>query len=176
MVPQPLKVTHDQKPFLILDKVVDAVQSDKKILGFASPSGIEIMRQSREWYTDGTFKICKYSLCKQIFVIIARAAVGITVPCAFFMLPDKEIPTYCVLYNALKDLNLGPDINYCDYEPAQHAAVRQVYSEVDIRGCDVHWKRSLRSNLSKHHVLDLYNSDTSFQLCMPSFGSIFGTN
>ena len=70
VIPDELKVTMDNKVFLILDKATDLI-SGKKIIGFASPMGLEVLGSSNQWSGDGTFDIAKVTLFCQVFIISA---------------------------------------------------------------------------------------------------------
>ena len=163
IVPDQLKVTKDNQQFLILDKVLDTVTS-KKILGFASPFGLQTLRNSSQWFADGTFEIARYTIYPQVFVITAKTKLGAFVPCAYFLCPDKETKTYTALFAALKDLKCTPNTVYSDFEHAISNAVSQVYPSAIIRCCDVHFKRAVRKNIQKFHLQGLYDTDSYFQL------------
>lgn len=153
----------DNKMFLILEKTTNPV-TKKKIIGFASPLGLEILGSSKQWGGDGTFNIAKVTLFSQVFIISAKTQNGINVPCGFFMLPDKELETYKMMFNALLDLNIAPpSLFYCDFESGIIKGMRSIYPETKIRCCDTHFKRALRTNLQHHHLIELYNKDASFQ-------------
>ena len=162
-VPPQLKVTNDKKPFLILDKVLDPNTSEK-ILGFASPAGLQVLRDSPQWSGDGTFEIARFTLFTQIFILTPKTNLGVYVPCAYFMCPNRLQKTYTALFTALKDLLCVPEIFYCDFEAGIHKGVVDVYPDVLIRCCDVHFKRAIRKNIQKHHLLDSYENDAGFQL------------
>ena len=163
IVPDQLKVTKDNQQFLILDKVLDT-DTSKKILGFASPFGLQILRNSSQWFADGTFEVARYTIYPQVFIITAKTNLDVFVPCAYFLCPDKESKTYKVLFEALRDLNCTPNTFYSDFELAISNAVSQVYPSADLRCCDVHFKRALRKNIQKFHLQGLYDNDSDFQL------------
>ena len=75
-LPDALKVTADNKQFLILEKETCSV-TKKKIIGFASPFGLELLSSSDQWIGDGTFDIAKCTLFSQVFFINAKTQTGL---------------------------------------------------------------------------------------------------
>ena len=59
-VPDSLKKCSNGDDFLLLEHSVDPDDEDSpKILGFCSEHGKSILKNSRAWFCDGTFDICK---------------------------------------------------------------------------------------------------------------------
>lgn len=56
-----------------------------------------------------------------------------------------------------------PQRFYLDFESAAMKAVRKIYPESSIIGCDTHFKRTIRKNLQKKGLLKTYNQDSSLQ-------------
>ena len=149
-LPESLKVTESGEPWMVLDKKLGMSEDDEcpRTLGFASSSGLDILRNSKVWHGDGTFDGVSSTLFSQVWIIIAVTNTGASVPCAFFLLPNKETPTYKDVLSCLVENNIpSPDKLYLDFEAATARAVRETYPEIDIIGCDAHFKRNLRENL-----------------------------
>ena len=101
IVPDQYKATIDGELFLILEEIVP--DTLKKVWGFASPSGLATLQQAQDIYGDGTFELVKQCLFVQCWVLVARNTVtSVTIPCAFFLLPDKSFPTYHLILSTLK--------------------------------------------------------------------------
>lgn len=93
-----------------------------------------------------------------------KSRTGITVPCAFFLLPNKEADTYKVVFNTLKAKGLSPPKTfYCDFESSIIKAMREVFPEVEIVCCDTHFKRVVRKHLQDNHLMASYNNNLHFQ-------------
>ena len=64
---------------------------------------------------------------------------------AYFLLPNKVTSSYQVALECIKDLGVDRvEMFHCDFELATIKAIKTVYPDVKIEGCDVHWKRALR--------------------------------
>ena len=163
VVPDALSRTASGDQFLILDVNIEEHRPEK-ILGFASPEGIDIMKDCTQMYGDGTFAVVEKTLFFQLFVIISTTQTGINVPTAFFLLPCKEAIAYKKALECLKNLDIDdPPLFHCDFESAIIKSVKDVFSTTRILCCDTHFKRALRTNLQKHHLLAASNTDTRLQ-------------
>ena len=70
------------------------------------------------------------------------------------MLPNKTAVTYRKVLTTLRNLGIEQvETFHCDYEQSVTKAITSVYPGVKIEGCDVHWKRSLRSKQAKIGLL-----------------------
>ena len=106
----------------------------------------------------------KATMFSQVFIITVKTPFGVTVPCAFFLCPDKELDTYRAVFASLKEQGIdGPQLFYCDFEMAIIKGMKLVFDRSEIRCCDTHFKRAIRSNIQHHHLMELYNNNNSFQ-------------
>ena len=100
-----LAKTVDGKPFLILDETVSGKQI--KVWGWASPMGLSTFKAVKDIYGDSMFEVCKSTLFVQCWVLVAKSAANkVTIPCAWFLLPDKQYPTYYLVSNKLKEMEV----------------------------------------------------------------------
>ena len=122
------------------------------------------MNDSEEWYGDGTFDIAKSTMFVQIFIIIVRSLTGVTVPCSYFLLPNKEYHTYKFMFQTIKNLGLVPPRTfYCDFESGIIKAMSEVFPETNIVCCDAHFKRAVRKHIQTCHLKTAYDTNVSFQ-------------
>ena len=78
-----------------------------KVWGWCSNTGLSVLRSSKHLYGDGTFEICKYTLFHQLWVIVGRSDPNkVSLPCAFFLLPDKRKSTYVKILEKLLELGV----------------------------------------------------------------------
>lgn len=162
-IPDDLKKTASGEEFLICNKKIKESE-EELIIGFSSPTGLEILDTAQFWYGDGTFDIAKSTLFTQVFIIIGKSLTGKNVPCCFFLLPNKEYETYKMMFLELKVRGLSPPrIFYCDFEAAIAKAVSELFPEVNIYGCDAHFKRAIRKNMQRFHLIQVYNREEEFQ-------------
>ena len=163
-VPLPLTVTASGDQFLIMEDNIEEHRPEK-VLGFASPECIDIMKTATQFFADGTFDIMDKTLFFQMFVIICTAPTGVNVPCAYFMLPTKEALCYKKALSCLKDQFDIPDppLFHCDFEQAIIKSVGEVFPTTRLLCCDTHFKRALRTNIQKYHLLAACNIDSRLQ-------------
>lgn len=162
-VPDTLRSTKDNLPFLVFDGPVDEGRMEK-VLVFMSPTGVEVLNSSDEWYADGTFNCAKSTLFAQLFVIFAKSMSGKVVPCAFSFLPSKEGLCYAKVFSVLKQQNVAePKILHTDFERGIFNGFLQHYPDARIGGCDVHFKRAIRTKLAEFGLIPLVNDCLEFQ-------------
>ena len=122
----------------------------EKILGFSPQSGIQTVKAASNLFGDGTFQISAFTNFAQCWVVVCPIG-SISIPVAFYLLPTKELVTYQAMFNNIKGL-LGedspPEKIHLDFEAATIRACKETFLMIDIIGCQVHWKRCLRSKVS----------------------------
>ena len=164
VVPESLQNTATEERFLIMEERV-AEGREEKIIGFASPDGIQIMKDAVKWAADGTFEIAENTLFSQVFIIISTTPHNVHVPTCWFLLPNKEAITYKKVFSFLKDeLDISaPQRFYCDFERGIITSFKAVYTNCRVLCCDTHFKRAIRSNLQKFHLQSAYNKRPQLQ-------------
>lgn len=165
-IPENLTKTANGEQFLICDQLIDTQPQDAKVIGFASKPCIDILDSTDDMFGDGTFEIAKSTLFSQVFILNAKTQLTTknSVPCAFYLLPNKEFLTYKIMFTSIREKGVSPPkIFYCDFENAIIKAVREVFPESTIICCDTHFKRAVRSNIQNNHLMVLYNESTTFQ-------------
>lgn len=68
IVPDKFKKTSANEQFLIVEETISDT-SEEKVVGFSSPSGLEVLDFSDDWYGDGTFAIVKSTLFAQVILL-----------------------------------------------------------------------------------------------------------
>ena len=158
VLPENLKLTVQGDRFLIMEKVVG--HKGEKIFGFASDNMLSILNSSQEWFVDGTFDVTRHTLFAQVrtllcfqfvyfgyfqaWIIVAKIG-EFSVPCAFFLLPDKTWTSYQKCLQSLVENNImGPTRVHLDYEAGEQKAFSDVFPTTSVTGCDFHFKQALR--------------------------------
>ena len=72
VIPDQYQKTTSGEDFVLLEESLEP-QKIGKIWMFASPFSISILKNSEEWFLDGTFQIVKLTLFAQLYVVVARA-------------------------------------------------------------------------------------------------------
>jgi hypothetical protein len=169
-IPDHLSATGDGQPFVLLNDTVipdDPSPNAKRLLVFMSQTGKEVLASCTSWYVDGTFKPANETLFAQIVFVVGLTAMGKAVPCVFSLLPNKEKATYLRLAEKVKE-EMGNDLKVgtimMDYEKGLNNAFNITFENVNVVGCDFHWKNCLLKRLSDDGLLELYNRDMEFHL------------
>lgn len=103
-------------------------------------------------------------------MVVGLSAVGSTIPCLFALLPDKEKETYRrvaqLLMNAMSEVPGGMRAQslLMDYERGLIGAFQAAFPDIEIAGCDFHWKQLIKRRIAAEGLLGLYNDDIAFQL------------
>ena len=83
-------------------------------IGFLSDTALELMKDSEDWISDGTFVVVASNLFGQVIFVKRN---NICVPCAFFLLPNKRKSTYIRMFEILfKRITNGPRFFQTDFE------------------------------------------------------------
>ncbi len=106
------------------------------------------MNNSEIWLADGTFEVTKHTIFYQLFIVTAKTKTNITVPTLFAFLPNKEFGTYGKVFEFLQSKGIEPPSKfYTDFESAIGKGIKLHFPNVEICGCEAHFKRSLRREI-----------------------------
>ena len=171
-VPEIMKKTPDGEEFVILEEQIN--KKGDKVIGFASPTMLQVLRGSKEWFIDGTWDIVAQTFFTQAWIIVAKLPSSeASVACAFFLLPDKQATTYKLALDALVDKEVpGPDLVHVDFEASEIKAIRDCMPASKIVTCQVHWKRALRKKMTELGILPFYNRSAQIQTYFRKIWSI----
>ena len=113
---------------------------NSRILFFATDYMLKVFARAKTVSVDGTFKMAP-TFWKQLFILCAEISwLGIWVPCAFAILPDKKQTTYTALFELVKqnltriNEELAAEFVMCDFEIGIRSAWRDVFPDVIIKG------------------------------------------
>ncbi|CAD6200229.1 unnamed protein product [Caenorhabditis auriculariae] len=151
--------------FVFVDTGVAA--GDNRILGFSSESLLDCLRGSRHWLMDGTFQASP-KIFYQLFVVHAQwSGTHTSVPCFFFLLPNKTELTYTYALSELKSLlGVSPDSVMVDFEKGLHNALEDVFPGVEVSGCFFHLSQSIRKKTGDLGLISQVRDDVELrQLC-----------
>ncbi|CAD6191850.1 unnamed protein product [Caenorhabditis auriculariae] len=151
--------------FVFVDTGVAA--GDNRILGFSSESLLDCLRGSQHWMMDGTFQASP-KVFYQLFVVHAQwSETNTSVPCFFFLLPNKTELTYNYALSELKSLlGVSPDSVMVDFEKGLHNALEDVFPGVEVSGCLFHLSQSIRKKTGDLGLISQVRNDVELrQLC-----------
>ena len=128
-----------------------------------SITSLDTMREAESIFADGSFEMVKQTLFSQIYVFVCPIG-SISVPVAWFLLPNKEYSTYMKVLTCLKERGLkAPRQFHVDFEIAVMKAIRDAFTESKIIGCSVHFRRNIKKHLQDKGLLQHYMTDTEIQ-------------
>jgi len=148
------------EPFLL----ADSGPGTERILIFGRRRYLDILRNSKTWLGDGTFKISP-PLFTQVYVILAEYLNGVH-PIIYALLPDKFTKTYEKLFQMLINLcpELCPTSISLDYELAAINAVKKHFPNIIIYGCFFHLTKNFKKKIGELHLISKYNNDADFSI------------
>ena len=156
LVPPALKVTTTGVDFLLYDSGVDDHQ---RILIFGTHGMTDLMKDNRNWFIDGTFKVSP-EIYYQLFTL--HVLIGdTTIPCLYVLLPDKRRATYDRMWEAIINTigDLLPESIMSDFEQASLQAVRARFPACVVKGCLFHLGQSIWRKIQAEGMRELYMND-----------------
>ena len=164
-VPEIYRMTARNDRFLAVEERVEPGRQEK-ILIFCSNAQKDLLTGADYWVADGTFEVVSNTLFYQLFIVHAISPLGITVPCLYAFLPDKELTTYQRIFDFLKsDGVLPPKSLKTDFEKGIVRGFLNVYAGVPVTGCNTHFKRTIRRKLTSTEIglASLYSRNEALQ-------------
>ena len=145
LLPEKYKLTAGGERFLRYSG--DTVENgDTTFMLFMSTVGIDVLKQSKVWYADGTFSTAPVPYA-QVYIVFGNTSEGKVLPCAFGVLPNKQTVTYRSFWTQIKHaIDSGIQPAYCpthlivDFEAAVIKAFLEVYPAAKITGCHFHFR------------------------------------
>lgn len=157
---------NDGSNFLLAD---DFGNSDDRILVFASSKGKTAMAESTTFLMDGTFKSCSKQYC-QVYTIHADLGSSLeetrTIPVVYALLPNKKQDTYMRLFTSIKNKvpKWNPEVISVDFEIAAIQALKCLFPDAKITGCNYHFNQSLWRKVQELGLVTDYNSSEDIRL------------
>jgi hypothetical protein len=168
-VPDSLCLTLNGDTFLIRDCVI----GNDRILLFATQANIQRLSQASFWLMDGTFKTVP-TVFRQLYTI--HAPVGgensRILPLVYSLITSKSEEIYKNLFEELiefaaeNDINLQPSTILTDFELASINASRQIFPNVENKGCFFHLGQSGWRKIQSCGLATRYGNDEQFSLML----------
>ena len=171
-LPDQYSKTASGDQFLIWKDYVSDEDPSKAFLVFLSPLAKEILRVSRHWESDGTFKTVPRPFQDgQIYIVFAQLSTGELLPCVFSLLPDKTSATYFRMWAAVQqeltsaglEEFAGPESIGMDFEVAPAKEFKELFQGTKVSGCYFHWRKSLLDQIGKKGCKAFFNRSLEFQ-------------
>ena len=133
---------------------------------------MELMKDSDDWEADGMFAAVASTPFNQAYVIFVKKS-KISVPCAFFLLPNKRKSTYIWMFEILsRRIPNGPRFFHADFEVAVISALQEIYAGTEVSFCNFHWSQALERNIKSHGLGSYINKRLDLQLFVRSLWSL----
>lgn len=155
----------------------DVCIRSKRHLVFATSQQVQQLVKAKNWYVDGTFKLCRQPF-SQLFTINAFVKSGDQakqVPLLFVVMSGRKKRDYrAVLQEVLSILPSPPAVRRItlDFERALWTVLRQLLPDVSLQGCLFHWTQALWRKVSMindlHTQIKLKVRGHSFSLHGPT--------
>lgn len=106
----------------------------------------------------------------QVYIVFGHLPDGQVLPCAFGLLPDKQLTTYKAVWAELKDavdagqsLMTSPEVIMMDFELAEMNACAEIYPQANIIGCNFHFMQNIQRNVAQKGAKKQFNESPMFQ-------------
>ncbi|XP_067036373.1 uncharacterized protein [Acropora muricata] len=143
----------------------DVCIRSKRHLVFATSQQLQQLVKAKNWYVDGTFKLCRQPF-SQLFAINAFVKSGDQakqVPLLFVVMSGRKKRDYrAVLQEVLSILPPPPAVRRItlDFERALWTVLRQLLPDVSLQGCLFHWTQALWRKVQELGLEPAYRTDS----------------
>lgn len=135
----------------------------RRHLVFASDKQLELLQQSKTWYIDGTFKLCRQPFTQLLTLnaFVKNDDHVKQVPLVFVIMSGQKRRDYRAVLDAVTSiLPRPPRVTkvMLDFEKAVWSALRQTLPNVQLKGCSFHWTQALWRKVGSYLTLLLVKS------------------
>ncbi|CAF0995283.1 unnamed protein product [Didymodactylos carnosus] len=129
------------------------------VLGFSSPTALQILSDNPHWNADGTFRTSP-KLFYQSYSIHTWDEFSMK-SVVYAELPNKEEVSYQVLLNALttyaqqNNISLKPQSVLIDFEMAALNSFSKTFPTAVIKGCQFHFAQNIWKKVKKYNLVQL---------------------
>lgn len=143
-----------------------ASSRENQVVIFASDQDITTIFSSQHIIMDGTFKVAPDGFA-QLYTIHVWGAHGHEAsPVIHALMRSKNIAAYVFLFERIRQklqenhggLGALSEV-HMDYELAAHQAMRQIFPEIRLRGCNFHFSQALNRKLQQLGLRRIWNDD-----------------
>ena len=143
----------------------------RRHLIFASNDQLSHLAMAKQWYVDGTFKLCRhvptFKLCcikMQLFTVnafIRQDDHVKQVPLAFVLMSGRKKKDYKHVLKKLLEIIPTPRVQRVtlDFEQAIWYAFHQVMPNIEVKGCAFHWTQAVWRKVQQLGLQTAYTDD-----------------
>ncbi|XP_018496363.1 uncharacterized protein LOC108864702 [Galendromus occidentalis] len=165
------KVTEKGENFLFYDS--GETEADR-ILVFATPENLNLLKKYDEWFVDGTFDVCP-KLFDQLYTFHVGLPEKKSVPVMYCLLPSKTSATYRRLLDVVASALDGslPRRVHVDFEIGMIKELERAFPGAEILGCMFHFHQCLWRRIQRDADLRRrYTADLDFALNVRMFPAL----
>ena len=155
VLPIEYTVTSSGEQFLLFDS---GVEDENRILIFGTKRMVEFMTGYKQWFIDGTFKVCP-DIFYQLFTVHVLVQDNV-LPCLYGLLPNKSKDTYCRFWEGLRnnteEYDMQPVSVVTDFELASVQAFKEYFPNAIVTGCYFHLGQSVWRHVQRFGLYDSY--------------------
>ena len=120
----------------------------RRHLMFATEQQLQYLARAKNWYVDGTFKLCRPPFTQLLTVntFVKQDDHAKQVPLLFVVMSGKNKKDYRKVFKQLLEiLPTAPAVKRItlDFEKAVWAVLRNLFPDVKQQGCAFHWTQAL---------------------------------
>ena len=168
IIPEKYKLTSKGQQFLLYDS---GIHQTNRLLIFGTHQMLNLLRDTSNWYADGTFKVVPIQFY-QLYTIHCERD-GYIIPCIYALMSNKLQSTYDELLKKLKEIEpeLDPSSIMVDFEKAPINALEENFLAV-ISGCFFHLSQSIYRQIQSRGLATLYLEDEEFAIKIKMLASL----
>ncbi|CAF3834472.1 unnamed protein product [Rotaria sordida] len=153
-LPEDLKKTYRGEDFLLYE--------DNEMIIFTTKTNLSILKQSKHWFADGTFKVCPDDFY-QLFTLHALM-VSIVIPLVYGLLVGKSTKDYnSFLEKVLEQDDFRPESIQTDFESGTLKSIKELLPNVSHKGCLFHFGQNVWRHVQDNSLSKKYQEDDTFR-------------
>ncbi|XP_062594510.1 uncharacterized protein LOC134255924 [Saccostrea cucullata] len=136
--------------------IADVRVGEERHLVFATDHQLEILRQAKRWFIDGTFKIVPSFLkpngqLMSIHAFVHKDGKSMQFPLLFALMSRRRKEDYIEVFRAVKERlgNSSVEMVTADFEAGAWQAIREVFPTVTLKGCVFHWTKAVWTHVQQ---------------------------
>ncbi|KAG0420793.1 hypothetical protein EQH57_0001 [Dictyocoela roeselum] len=153
------KYTFDGQLFL---QSYNKIENKNGYLLFGTNKSLDLLKKSKLWLLDGTFYTAPKGF-SQIYIIYSEVFNKI-VPLIYILMKSKTQEAYKMIFMEIREkIDCPPKMLIMDFEISVFNAVRDVFPDIETRGCNFHFSQIVVKFMNENKMLAFYNYNKDFK-------------